>query len=52
MRRKSAEIIDVSIEKLEGIKSHVSPAGFLKEEKKIILAIIRPYSWLMSHSSS
>lgn len=51
-KKKSPEIIDLSVETLEGIKSRVNSGALLEEDKKIVLAIIGTYSWLMSQLRS
>lgn len=51
-RRKAPEIIVFSAEALDGIKSRISSYEFLEEDKKIVLAIIGSYSWLMRQLQS
>ena len=47
-KKKSPEIIDLPVETLEKIKSRVNSGMLLEEDKKIVLAIIGTYLWLMS----
>jgi hypothetical protein len=51
-RRKAPEIIDVPAEELEGIKSRISSCGLLEQDKKIVLAILGSYSWLLRQFQS
>ena len=51
-RRKAPQIIDLPAEALEGIKSRISSCGLLEEDKKIVLAILVTYSWLLRQLQS
>ena len=51
-KKKNPEIIDLPVETLEEIKSRVNSGVLLEEDKKIVLAIIGTYSWLMSQLQS
>ena len=46
-RKKSPEIIDISVEELENIKLRIGSGVILEEDKKIVLTILGTYSWLM-----
>jgi hypothetical protein len=45
-KRKSPEIIELSAEKLEGIKSRLASNILLEEDKSVLLAIICAYVWI------
>lgn len=45
-KKKSPEIVDISAESLEQLKSRVGSGVLLEGDKKIVLAILGTYSWL------
>jgi hypothetical protein len=45
-RKKTPEMIAVSDEALEDIKTRVSSGAVLEEDKKIILSILSTHQWL------
>ena len=51
-RRKKPEILDLSIETLDAIKSRVTSNSLLEEDKKILLAIVVTYVWLLRQLQS
>jgi len=51
-KKKTPEMIDLPVETLEEIKLRVNSGALLEEDKKIVLAIIGTYSWLMSQLRS
>lgn len=51
-KKKSPEIIDLPVEALEGIKSRIGSGTLLEEDKKIVLAILSTYSWLLHQLQS
>lgn len=51
-RKKSPEIINISVEELANIKLRLSSGVILEEDKKIVLTILGTYSWLMSKLQS
>jgi hypothetical protein len=51
-KKRAPEIIDVPAEALEGIKSRIGSGALLEEDKKIVLAILGTYSWLLHQLQS
>lgn len=51
-KKKSPEIIDLPAETLENIKSRIGSGILLEEDKKIVLAILGTYSWLLCQLQS
>lgn len=45
-KQKSPELVAISVESLEQLKSRVDSGVFLDGDKKIVLAILGTYSWL------
>jgi hypothetical protein len=52
-KNKSPEIIDVSVDTLEGLKARiVSNALFLEKDKSILIAIVSTYAWIQAQLRS
>jgi soluble P-type ATPase len=52
-KMKSPEIIDVSVERLEELKSRItSSSPLLEEDKSVILAIVSAYVWIQAQLQS
>lgn len=45
-KKKQVEVIDVSVDKIEGLKYRLTSGSLLEEDKPIILAIISAYVWI------
>ena len=45
-KRNTPEIIELSAEKLAGIKSRLASNLLLEEDKSVLLAIICAYAWI------
>jgi hypothetical protein len=45
-KRKSLEIIDVGVERLEELKSRLASCSLLEEDKSVLLAIVSAYVWI------
>ena len=51
-KKKSPEIIELSAEKLEGIKSRLASSPLLDEDKSVLLAIVSAYAWIQGQLAS
>jgi hypothetical protein len=51
-KKKPHDIIDVSVDKLEGLKSRLISDTLFEEDKPIILAIISAYAWIQGQLDS
>lgn len=51
-QKQSPEIIEVSVTRLEGIKSRLSSGCLLEEDKPVLLAIVSAYVWLQEQLES
>lgn len=51
-RKKSPEIIDVGVNKLEELKSRLASGALLEEDKPILLAIVSAYVWIQGQLES
>lgn len=51
-KQKSPEIVDISNESLEQLKTRVDSGVLLEGDKKIVLAILGTYSWLFHQLQS
>jgi hypothetical protein len=45
-KMNSPEIIDLSVETLEGVKSRLASCSLLEEDKSVLLAIVSAYAWI------
>ena len=45
-KNKSPEIIELSTEALEGVKSRLTSGSLLEEDKAVLLAIVSAYVWI------
>lgn len=45
-KKKSPEIIELSSEALEGVKSRLTSCSLLEEDKAVLLAIVSGYVWI------
>lgn len=51
-KQKSPEIVDISIDSLEQLKSRVASGILLEGDKRIVVAILGTYSWLQHQLQS
>jgi hypothetical protein len=51
-KKKSLDIIDVSADRLEGLKSRLNSGSLLEEDKPILLAIVSAYEWIQGQLES
>jgi hypothetical protein len=51
-RKKSTEVIDLSYDALEGIKSRLASGSLLEEDKTVLLAIVSAYVWIQGQLES
>ncbi len=51
-KKKSPEIIDLSVETLEGVKSRLASCSLLEEDKSVLLAIVSTYVWVQAQLQS
>jgi hypothetical protein len=51
-KKKSVEIIDVGIERLEAMKSRLALGCLLEEDKSVLLAIVCAYEWIQGQLES
>jgi hypothetical protein len=50
--KKSLEIIDVGVERLEQLKSRLASCSLLEEDKSVLLAIVSAYVWIQGQLKS
>lgn len=51
-KKKSLEIIDIGVERLEQLKSRVASCPLLEEDKSVLLAIVTAYVWIQGQLES
>jgi hypothetical protein len=51
-RKKSCEIIDIGVGRLEELKSRVTACSLLEEDKSVLLAIVSAYVWIQNQLES
>lgn len=51
-KMKSPEIIELSVETLEGVKSRLASSSLLEEDKSFLLAIVSAYVWIQAQLQS
>lgn len=51
-KKKSLDIIDVSVDRLEGLKSRLISGALFEEDKPILLAIVSAYTWIQGQLES
>jgi hypothetical protein len=47
-KKNSPEIIDVSVDALEGLKARLASNSLLDEDKSILMAIVSAYAWIQA----
>lgn len=50
--KKSFEIIDVGVERLDQLKSRLASCSLLEEDKSVLLAIVSAYAWIQGQLES